>query len=129
MKSCRNCKGRDTCVRVCPEVEARLPKDETGKNQHLELGMGTAAFDALMEMRSYVMWSQEEYASGGTAVDITALAPGERRAVMLLAAGLTQSEAAARLGISRATLRSRMNRARTKVCAAAKSHIVEGENP
>jgi DNA-binding CsgD family transcriptional regulator len=126
MKSCRKCRERKSCVRVCQEVEARLPKDETGKNQHLELSMDTAGFEAMLEMRSYVMWSRDEYAADKPDVDVSKLSPGERRAVILLASGHTQSEVASRLRISRATLRSRVKRARAKVCAARKSHLVEG---
>ncbi len=129
MKTCGRCRVREVCGRLCPGVEGLLPKELTGKDAHREINMGAEAFMAAAERRSYSRWSCSETASGGRPdIDLSALAPREKRAVLLIMSGLTQREAASRMKISRLTLRTLIGRAVKKLRVAQGSHLVETKN-
>jgi len=127
MKSCKTCAGRDTCVKVCPVVEKRLPKDETGKDTHIEVNVGGFEFEAMIERRSFEMWRQDEVIKKRVAVELSMLSKRELRAVTLIASGLSQREAASRMKISRYTLRTLVNRASAKLSVAHFAHLVRDE--
>jgi len=128
MKSCKKCRERHTCTSICAEVERRLPKDDTGKDAHVEVAMDTTGFEAALAGYSCDQWRHYEIATKQPKLDLSRLTHKELRAVLLLSKGMSQRDVAARLKISRASLRSRINSAFAKLYPAHFSHIVEGEN-
>jgi DNA-binding CsgD family transcriptional regulator len=128
MKTCRTCNKRETCARLCPLIEGQLPKDNTGKNTHLEVSMGTDDFERAIEKGAYKEWYFSEASIRRLDLNISMLTKSERRAVLLLASGLSQREVAARMKISRASLRTHMDRAKDKLHVAHFAHIIEGQN-
>lgn len=126
MKTCRTCAGRDNCTELCPLIEGILPKDDTGKDSHREVSMGPEGFEAVLEKYSYSEWHHLEIISRYPKLDLSGLSYKERRAVTLYLAGLTQSEAAARLKITRATLQTYLRRAFKKLRVIHSSLLIEG---
>jgi len=128
MRTCKKCKRRGSCNAICPPVERLLPKDETGKDAHREINMDPEAFMAAADRYSHAAWDSTEAKSKCPMPDLSKLSSKERRAVLLIMSGLTQRDAAARMRISRFTLRTLIGRALDKLRVAQGSHLIEGNN-
>lgn len=124
MKSCSVCRDRHVCVKVCPELEARLPKDYTGKDPRMEVGMDPASFGPVVEMYSYVLWAESVRPPARRAPDLSSLTAKERKALLLLAEGMSMRAAARRLKISLNALQCRVASARRKLGAGQSPHVM-----
>jgi DNA-binding CsgD family transcriptional regulator len=124
MKGCANCGKRDNCRALCERIEGLLPKELTGKDTHREVALDADDFASVVEMHSYARWCGESRRKKSAAVDLSGLTGRERRAVMLLASGLSQREAAARMRITRYALRSLVARGLRKARVAHLAHLV-----
>jgi len=127
MKSCKRCRARAGCVSLCKEVEALLPKEDTGRDAHREVRLSPEVYEALMERVSYAEWHHQEVINKYPSVDLSKLTAKERRALVLLADGLSQREAARRLGIRLSSLQKRVRTARARLSGGRTEQVVEGE--
>ncbi len=127
MITCKKCKRRDTCAEICGGVERLLPKEMTGKDTHREINMDTDEFMAVSERCSYAEWNYTEAIFQYPILDLSVLTSKERRALLLIASGLTQREAASRMRLSRISLRTIVGRALEKVRVVQNAHIIEDE--
>ena len=128
MKTCRTCGKRDSCVRTCPLIEGMLPKDDKGRDSHREVSMDPEYIEDALERYSFSEWHHYEFTSRYPKLDLSILSYKERRAVTLVASGLSQGEAAARLKITKGALQTYMKRARKKLCVLRSAHLIEEEN-
>jgi len=128
MKTCRSCKDRERCVRVCPEVEKVLPKDESGRDSHREVTMSPEAFIVAVERYSYTEWHALEGARPHPVLDMSCLTVKEKNALLMLASGLSARASARRLKINLSAFQKRVSSARRKMSGGRFSHIVEGKN-
>jgi DNA-binding CsgD family transcriptional regulator len=128
MITCKTCKKLKTCTRLCQRVESLLPKDYTGKDSHREVNMDTDAFLAAAEVYSLVAWRHEEYVNKSPEYDLSGLSGREKRALLLMAKGVSQREAAALMAISRASFRTLIKRALGKLHVAHSAHLIEGQH-
>lgn len=127
MKSCGSCRKRGACVKVCPEVEATLPKEYTGRDSRREVCMSEAGMDAVMDGHAVAAWSYANLASNCPQLDLSALTNKERKAVLLLASGMGYREAARCLKISLNALQSRVKSARARLLAGHCARLMETE--
>ncbi|MGA2191756.1 MAG: LuxR C-terminal-related transcriptional regulator [Nitrospirota bacterium] len=127
MKNCGNCGKKKSCGEICPDIERRLPKDDTGKNAHLEVNIEPDRLGEMAESRSFTDWRHCEIIFSYPKLDLSKLTKKEKNALMMMAAGVSQREAAKRLKISRISLRDRMDAIRRKLLPAQKSHLIERE--
>ena len=93
-KSCNDCKDRDTCLELCPEIEKIASQDYLGSN---ELPIGLPRHGTWPDM-----------------VEQTYLTTREREIVTLLGKGLLREDISELLDMSRVTLRKHMSRIRKK---------------
>ena len=128
MKTCRNCKKKDSCVRVCPEVEKTLPKDESGKDSHREVSMAPDDFAIALEKYSYTQWHVMEGAKVLPRLDMSCLTKKEKNALLMLASGLSARASARRLKINLSAFQKRVGSARRKMSGGRFSHLVEDKN-
>ncbi|HEX9860365.1 MAG TPA: hypothetical protein VGB23_04120 [Nitrospirota bacterium] len=128
MKTCNNCTGRKMCVKTCAEIEAGLPKEYTGRDSRREVGMSEAGMEAALDGHAFSAWSHAELVSSQPGPDLSALTLKERKAVMLVASGMSQRGAARYLKISLNALQSRINSARARLQAGHDARLVKAEN-
>jgi len=126
MKSCSRCKKRNTCTRICQEVEARIPGVYAGSDPRREVSMPPESLRVAVEVHSYCLWVRGERKSGYTA-DLSVLTKKEIQAIMLIAKGCSQRAAARRLGIHLKSLQSRIDSARAKLHPRQTPHVARGE--
>ena len=128
MKRCAKCKKRERCSKVCIEIEKGLPAEYSGKNPYHEISLSPEGLEAASNRTSIAGWSRFERSTGRMDVDLSLLTSKERTALIFIASGMPQSEAARRLKISRSSLRSRINKARARLSATQNLHLIEAEN-
>ncbi len=126
MKLCSVCRDRHVCVKVCPELEVRLPKDYTGKDPKMEVGMDPSGFDLAVRRHSYAVWELSERPVRCPAPDLSSLTAKERNALLLLAGGMSMRAAARRLKINLNALQCRVASARRKLGAGQSPHVMRG---
>jgi len=85
MKACGVCRKRNVCVKICSQVEARLPKDYTGRDPKKEVCLDSSALESFAEKYSYESWDMSERSSGLKAPDLSLLTDKERNALLLIA--------------------------------------------
>jgi len=56
MKSCSRCRKRNTCRKLCPEVEARIPGEYSGPNPSREVCMPPESLRVAVDVHSYCLW-------------------------------------------------------------------------
>jgi DNA-binding CsgD family transcriptional regulator len=128
MKTCAKCKKRECCSKVCSYIEKYLPAEYSGKNPYHEISLGPEGLEAASDKLTTAGWSRFERSTGNMEFDLSLLTSKEKTALMLIASGMPQCEAARRLKISRSSLRSRINKARTRLSATRNLYLIEGEN-
>ncbi len=128
MKTCAKCKKRENCSKVCSYIEKYLPAEYSGKNPFHEISLGSEALEAVSDKLTMTGWSRFERSAGNIELDLSQLTSKEKRALMFIASGMPQSEAARRLKITRSSLRSRINKARARLLATRNLYLIEGEN-
>jgi DNA-binding CsgD family transcriptional regulator len=124
MKTCRDCPGFKTCIEICLSVRNSIPAVEEGRNSDREVLMSPADLTLAADLRSLSEWNAWQTQADAPRIDLGALSPSERQALMLIAEGLSYAEAAAALGVSRSTVQSYVGRARAKL-AVQERHIVK----
>lgn len=126
MKSCATCRDRDICVKVCAQVEARLPKEYTGKDTRREVCMDTRVFEAVSDSYSYESWSSGRTARRYPKANLSVLSAKEKNALMLIADGMSMRAAARRLKINLNALQCRVASARRKLLAGQSADVSKG---
>jgi DNA-binding CsgD family transcriptional regulator len=127
MKRCVQCVEKRYCLKICDEVERRLPSENAGRNS-CEICMSPESIEIASERLSLSGWERFERAVEGIALDLSILTVKEKKALMLIVMGLSEREAAKRLKISRASLRTRISAARRKLIPARNVYLIEEEN-
>lgn len=117
MAGCDRCGKRDVCVKLCAGVEAKLPKEYTGRDSRREVGMGEAGMGAALDRYAVNAWCATGRPADSVEADLSALSPKQRKAVELLAEGMSMRGAARRLKISLNALQSRVESARRRMTA------------
>jgi len=128
MRTCAKCKKKERCSKVCDHIEKHLPFEYSGKNPYHEISLGTEGLEAASDKHSMAGWSRFERSTESVELDLSILTSKEKMALILIASGIPQSEAAKRLKISRSSLRSRINKARARLSATQNLYLIEGEN-
>jgi len=128
MNTCAKCKKRERCSKVCNHIEKYLPAEYSGKNPYHEINLDTEGLEAASDKLTIAGWSRLERSTGRMEIDLSLLTSKEKTALMFIASGMPQSEAARRLKITRSSLRSRINKARTKLMATQNLYLIEGQN-
>ena len=128
MKTCAKCKKSECCLKVCDYIEKYLPAEYSGKNPYHEISLGPEGLEAASVKLSIAGWNRFERSTLSRELDLSILTSKEKTALMFIATGMPQSEAAKRLKISRSSLRSRINKARVRLLATQNLHLIEGEN-
>lgn len=128
MKTCARCKKRECCSKVCSYIEKYLPAEYSGKNPYHEISLSPEGLEAASDKLSVAGWSRFERITGRMGLDLSILTSKEKTALIFIASGMPQSEAARRLKISRSSLRSRINKARTRLSATQNLYLTEGQN-
>ena len=128
MKTCAKCRKRESCSKVCSCIEKYLPSEYSGKNPYHEISLGPEGLEAVSDKLTMTGWSRFERSTGSVVLDLSLLTSKEKKALIFIASGMPQSEAARRLKISRSSLRSRINKARLKLSATRNLYLIEGEN-
>ena len=128
MKTCGKCKKRECCLKVCDYIEKHLPSEYSGKNPYHEINLGPEGLEIASDKLTIAGWSRFERSTGSMELDLSLLTSKEKTALIFIASGLPQSEAARRLKITRSSLRSRVNKARTRLLATQNLYLIEGEN-
>jgi DNA-binding CsgD family transcriptional regulator len=90
--------------------------------------MAPEHLEAVLDGYSYSEWHHFEFTSRYPKLDLSILSCKEKRAVTLVASGLSQGEAAARLKITKGALQTYIKRARKKLCVLRSAHLIEEEN-
>ena len=128
MRKCSACKEREDCIRLCPDVESILPKEETGANSHREVPMSPEEFEAVAEMYSFARWDHEETINRHPKADLSRLTSKEKQAFLLLASGLSMRAAARRLKIKLSSLQARVRSTKKRLSPCHSSHLMRDEN-
>jgi len=128
MKTCAKCKQRECCSKVCDYIEKYLPSEYSGKNPYHEISLGHEGLEAASDKLAIVGWNRFERSTKSMKLDLSLLTSKEKTALIFIASGMPQSEAARRLKISRSSLRSRINKARTRLLATQNLYLIEGAN-
>lgn len=128
MRTCAKCKKRERCSKVCNHIEKYLPAEYSGKNPYHEISLGPEGLEAASDKLSIAGWSRFERENGNMEINLSLLTSKEKTALIFIASGMPQSEAARRLKITRSSLRSRINKAKAKLSATQNLHLIEGEN-
>ena len=128
MKTCAKCKKRESCSKACKHIEKYLPAEYSGKNPYHEISLGPEGLEAASDKLSLAGWSRFERSTGSVELDLSLLTSKEKTALIFIASGMPQSEAARRLKITRSSLRSRINKARARLSATQNLYLMEGQN-
>jgi DNA-binding CsgD family transcriptional regulator len=128
MKTCAKCKKRECCSKVCSYIEKYLPAEYSGKNPYHEINLSSEGLEAVSDKFSIAGWSRFEKSTGSMRIDLSLLTSKEKTALIFIASGMPQCEAARRLKISRSSLRSRINKARARLSATQNLYLIEGQN-
>ena len=123
MKTCMDCGEHERCVEICLYVKKLIPAVEDGRNSEREVLMAPSALAIAADLYSLSDWNTEQTRTSCPAVDLGALSASERRALLLIAEGMSFAETAGALGVSRSSVQSYVARARTKL-AVQNRHIV-----
>ena len=126
MKSCGTCRDREGCVKICAQVEARLPKEYTGKDPRHEVSMDPSDFGSFVDGYSYSLWTGGVATHKRPDIDLSRLTTKERNALIMLAQGMSMRAAARRLKINLNALQSRVRSARRKFMAGQFADIAKG---
>lgn len=122
MKTCHGCPEFKNCIEICLSVKKSIPAVEDGRNSDREVLMSPADLALAADLHSLSEWNVSR--TKAPRIDLAMLSPAERRALMLIADGLSYADASAALGVSRSTVQSYIRRARAKF-AVQKRHIVK----
>ena len=126
MKTCHGCPEFKKCIEICLSVKKSIPAVEDGRNSDREVLMSPADLVLAADLHSLSEWNVSRTKAAAPRIDLGALSASERRALMLIADGLSYADAGAALGVSRSTVQSYVGRARTKL-AVQKRHIVKAK--
>ncbi len=126
MKTCRDCTEFKNCIEICLSVKKTIPAVEDGRNSDREVLMSPADLALAADLHSLSEWNVSRTKAAAPRIDLGALSPSERQALMLIADGLSYADASAALGVSRSTVQSYVGRARAKL-AVQKRHIVKAK--
>ena len=127
MKTCAKCKKRECCSKVCSYIERYLPAEYSGKNPYHEISLGPEGLEAASDRVSVSGWSRFERSTARMELDLSLLTSKEKTALIFIASGMPQSEAARRLKITRSSLRSRINKARARLLATRNLYLIEDQ--
>ncbi len=123
MKTCMECGKREKCIEICLYVKRLIPAVEDGRNSEREVLMAPSSLALAADLYSLSEYSGERTRASSPAIDLAALSASERRALLLIAEGMSYAETAKVIGVSRSTVQSYVARARTKF-AIQNRHIV-----
>ncbi len=123
METCGECPRFEKCDEICLSVKKLIPAVEDGRNSDREVLMAPADLAIAADLHSLSDWSGARTRTSCPRVDLVALSDSEKRALMLIAEGLSYADAAAALGVSRSTVQSYVARARVKLAVQSR-HIV-----
>jgi hypothetical protein len=60
---CLSCAKKETCTKICPELEKTLPKDLTGKNTKKEINVGDVTHLSEIEEACNLSRNNKKYIS------------------------------------------------------------------
>jgi DNA-binding CsgD family transcriptional regulator len=123
MKTCRDCPGFTNCIEICLSVKKSIPAVEDGRNSDREVLMSPSDLALAADLHSLSEWNVSRTKAAAPKIDLGALSPSERQALMLIADGLSYAEAGAALGVSRSTVQSYVGRARTKLAVQRRQFV------
>ncbi len=124
MKNCAQCGEREKCIEICLYVKKLIPAVEGGRNSEREVLMSPSVLALAADLYSLSDWNGERTRTSCPKIDLGVLSTAERRALLLIAEGMSYAETAKALGVSRSTVQSYVVRARTKL-AVQNRHIVQ----
>ncbi|MGC2424149.1 MAG: sigma factor-like helix-turn-helix DNA-binding protein [Nitrospirota bacterium] len=126
MKTCRDCPEFKNCIEICLSVKKSIPAVEAGRNSDREVLMSPADLALTADLHSLSEWNVSRTKTAAPSLDLAVLSPSERRALMLIADGLSYADASAALGVSRSTVQSYIRRARSKFAVQIR-HMVKAK--
>ncbi len=124
MKTCAQCGEHGKCIEICLYVKKLIPAVEDGRNSEREVLMSPSGLAIAADLYSLSDWNGERTRTSSPKVDLGALSASERRALLLIAEGMSYAETGKALGVSRSTVQSYVARARAKL-AVQNRHIVQ----